>query len=90
MLLSMLPWQFLCCLDPGSTLFFGFWVDAILVSAMTEPGYDPLWLAALLMVNLQLAVITSPVRLNLYAMKSAVPSLDLRDFFPGSDPVIFD
>jgi TRAP-type mannitol/chloroaromatic compound transport system permease large subunit len=42
----------------------------------------------LLVVNLEIAVITPPVGLNLYTMKSVVPELDLGDIFRGIAPYI--
>lgn len=58
--------------------------------AITELGFDPLWFGALLVVNLEIAVITPPVGLNLYTMKSVVPvpELDLGDVFRGVAPYI--
>jgi TRAP-type mannitol/chloroaromatic compound transport system permease large subunit len=42
----------------------------------------------LLVVNLEIAVITPPVGLNLYTMKSVVPQLDLADIFRGIAPYV--
>jgi C4-dicarboxylate transporter DctM subunit len=39
-------------------------------------------------VNLEMAVITPPVGLNLYTMKSVVPRLDLADIFRGVAPYL--
>jgi len=74
-----------CLVDAASLLLV---VTPILVPAMSELGFDPLWLGILLVVNLEMAVITPPVGLNLYTMKSVVPSLDLADIFRGIGPYL--
>jgi C4-dicarboxylate transporter, DctM subunit len=63
-------------------------VTPILVPAIEELGFDPLWFGVLLVVNLEMAVITPPVGLNLYTMKSVVPELDLGDIFRGIAPYL--
>lgn len=74
-----------CLVDAASLLLV---VTPILVPAVTELGYDPIWFGVLLVVNLEIAVITPPVGLNLYTMKSVVPELDLGDIFRGITPYI--
>lgn len=74
-----------CLVDAASLLLV---VTPILVPAITELGFDPLWFGVLLVVNLEIAVITPPVGLNLYTMKSVVPELDLADIFRGVAPYI--
>jgi tripartite ATP-independent transporter DctM subunit len=74
-----------CLVDAASLLLV---VTPILVPAMSGLGFDPLWLGILLVVNLEMAVITPPVGLNLYTMKSVVPSLDLADIFRGIGPYL--
>jgi tripartite ATP-independent transporter DctM subunit len=74
-----------CLVDAASLLLV---VTPILVPAVTELGFDPLWFGVLLVVNLEIAVITPPVGLNLYTMKSVVPELDLADVFRGVAPYI--
>jgi C4-dicarboxylate transporter DctM subunit len=74
-----------CLVDAASLLLV---VTPILVPAITELGFDPLWFGVLLVVNLEIAVITPPVGLNLYTMKSVVPQLDLGDIFRGIAPYI--
>ncbi len=74
-----------CLVDAASLLLV---VTPILVPAMAGLGYDPLWLGVLLVVNLEMAVITPPVGLNLYTMKSVVPELDLGDIFRGITPYL--
>jgi tripartite ATP-independent transporter DctM subunit len=74
-----------CLVDAASLLLV---VTPILVPAMSGLGFDPLWLGVLLVVNLEMAVITPPVGLNLYTMKSVVPDLDLAEIFRGIVPYL--
>lgn len=74
-----------CLVDAASLLLV---VTPILVPAIEELGFDPLWFGVLLVVNLEMAVITPPVGLNLYTMKSVVPELDLGDIFRGIAPYL--
>lgn len=74
-----------CLVDAGSLLLV---TTPILVPAVEALGFDPLWFGVLLVVNLEIAVITPPVGLNLYAMKSVVPDLRLGDIIRGILPYI--
>lgn len=74
-----------CLVDAASLLLV---VTPILVPAISELGYDPVWFGVLLVVNLEIAVITPPVGLNLYTMKSVVPELDIADIFRGIAPYV--
>lgn len=74
-----------CLVDAGSLLLV---VTPILVPAIEGLGFDPLWFGVLLVVNLEIAVITPPVGLNLYAMKSVVPELDLAQIIRGVLPYV--
>ncbi|MQA95727.1 MAG: TRAP transporter large permease subunit [Streptosporangiales bacterium] len=75
-----------CLVDAASLLLV---VTPILVPALTALGYDPLWIGVLLVINLEMAVITPPVGLNLYTMKSVAPGLDLSEIFRGIVPYLF-
>src|SRR5699024_8139774 len=61
-----------CLVDAASLLLV---VAPVLVPAVEALGFDPVWFGVLLVVNLEMAVITPPVGLNLYTMKSVVPQL---------------
>jgi tripartite ATP-independent transporter DctM subunit len=82
----MLIMVFLGCLVDAASLLLV--VTPILVPAMSGLGFDPLWLGVLIVVNLEMAVITPPVGLNLYTMKSVVPDLDLGEIFRGIMPYL--
>jgi TRAP-type C4-dicarboxylate transport system permease large subunit len=52
-------------------------------------NYDPIWFGILLILNLEIGAITPPVGVNLFALKAAIPDVDLRDAIFGSVPFIF-
>ena len=75
----------------------GMFVDAASLIVITTPillplvkalGYDPLWYGIILVINLELAVVTPPVGLNLYTLKSCVPSLSLEEIIKSSIPFL--
>ena len=51
-------------------------------------GYDPIWFGILLILNLEIGAITPPVGVNLFALKAAIPDLNLKDAVFGSVPFI--
>jgi tripartite ATP-independent transporter DctM subunit len=75
----------------------GMFVDAASLIVITTPillplikdlGFDPLWYGIVLVINLELAVVTPPVGLNLYTLKSCVPSLTLEQIINSSIPFL--
>jgi C4-dicarboxylate transporter DctM subunit len=75
-----------CLVDAASLLLV---VTPIVLPIFTTLGYDPLWVGVILVVTLETAVITPPVGLNLYTMKSVVPELDIGDIVKGAVPYLF-
>jgi len=74
-----------CLVDAASLLLV---VTPVLVPVVEPLGYDPLWFGVLLVMNLELAVITPPVGLNLFAMKSVAPDIPLSQIIKGVIPYI--
>jgi tripartite ATP-independent transporter DctM subunit len=74
-----------CLVDAASLLLV---VTPVLVPVVEPLGYDPLWFGVLLVMNLELAVITPPVGLNLFAMKSVAPDIPLSEIIKGVIPYI--
>jgi len=80
-----------------SFIFLGMFVDAVSLIVITTPvvlptvvalGFDPIWYGILLVLNLEMAVITPPVGLNLYTMNSVIPELELGEILKGTMPYI--
>jgi len=79
-------------------VFMGMLLDAASITIVSTPiflpavealGYDPVWFGILMVMNLEMAVITPPVGLNLYTMKSIIPQLSLEEILRGAMPYVF-
>jgi tripartite ATP-independent transporter DctM subunit len=75
----------------------GMFVDAASLVVITTPillplikamGYDPLWYGIVLVINLELAVVTPPVGLNLYTLRSCCPVLTLEEIIKSTLPFL--
>ena len=75
----------------------GMFVDAASLVVITTPillplikamGYDPLWYGIVLVINLELAVVTPPVGLNLYTLRSCCPVLTIEEIIKSSLPFL--
>jgi len=81
----------------GILIIGGMFVDAGSLMVITTPillplikamGYDPLWYGIVLVINLELAVVTPPVGLNLYTLRSCCPVLTLEEIIKSSLPFL--
>ncbi len=71
--------------DAGSLMIITTPILLPLVKAM---GYDPLWYGIVLVINLELAVVTPPVGLNLYTLRSCCPVLTVEQIIKASFPFL--
>lgn len=78
-------------------LILGMLVDAVSLIVVTTPillplivslGYDPLWFGIVMVMNLEMAVITPPVGLNLYTLKAVAPVLAIEDIIRSVLPFV--
>ena len=76
----------------------GMLVDAVSLIVVTTPillplittmGYDPLWFGIVLVMNLEIAVVTPPVGLNLYALRAVCPMLSVEEIIRSVVPFVF-
>ena len=87
MLIIMAALIGLGCLIDGASLIIV--TTPILLPTITKLGFDPLWYGILLVLNVEIAVITPPVGLNLYTLKSiAGDRLTLGEIIRGTAPFI--
>ncbi len=80
-------------------IFLGMFLDGASVILIATPillpvievlGYDKIWFGVILMITIEMAVITPPVGLNLYVIKSIAPeNVSLRDIIMGAIPFVF-
>lgn len=64
-------------------------VTPILLPLVTALGYDPLWFGIVLVLNLEIAVVTPPVGLNLYALRGVCPMLSVEEIIRSVVPFVF-
>ncbi len=78
-------------------IVLGMFVDAASLMVVTTPillpliqgmGYDPLWFGIVLVINLELAVVTPPVGLNLYTLRGVCPFLTIEQIIRSSIPFL--
>src|SRR6056300_1834711 len=76
-------------------LIAGFFLPPVAIIVMTAPillpvieqaGFDPVWFAVILTINMEIGLITPPVGLNLYVIKGISPDISLPEILRGSLP----
>ncbi len=82
----------------GFFVILGCLIDGVSLIIVTTPvvlptvlklGFDPIWYGILLVLNLEMAVITPPVGLNLYTMKSIMKDrLTMEEIIRGALPYV--
>jgi C4-dicarboxylate transporter, DctM subunit len=81
----------------GLLIVGGMFVDAASLVVITTPillplvkalGFDPLWYGIVLVINLELAVVTPPVGLNLYTLRGCCPFLSVEEIIRASLPFL--
>ena len=60
----------------------------ILLPIITTAGFDPIWFAVILTINMEIGLITPPVGLNLYVINGIAPDISLRKILVGSMPFV--
>lgn len=78
-------------------LVAGFFLPPVAVILMTAPtllpiitslGFDPIWFAIILTINMEIGLITPPVGLNLYVINGIAPEISLATILRGSFPYV--
>lgn len=78
-------------------ILLGMLVDAVSLIVVTTPvllpviqalGYDPLWFGIVMVLNLEIAVVTPPVGLNLYALRGVCPDLEIEEIIRSALPFV--
>lgn len=78
-------------------IVLGMFVDASSIIVVTTPvllpvvtalHYDPLWFGVILVLTLEIAVVTPPVGLNLYALRGTCPFLSLHEIILSAIPFV--
>jgi len=94
--LNLAPWLLLlainvfllvagCFLPPVAIILM---VMPVLTPVLEAQGFDLIWFAVVLTVNLEVGLITPPVGLNLYVLKGVAPQVPLTTVLAGSMPFV--
>ncbi len=92
--LDVAPWQFiiLVCII---FIFLGDFLEVVSITIITLPiifpillaiGIDPVWFAVIMTINMEFALITPPVGLNLFVIKGVAEDASLMEVFQGTLP----
>ena len=60
----------------------------ILLPIITTAGFDPIWFAVVLTINMEIGLISPPVGLNLYVINGIAPDIKLKTILVGSLPYV--
>jgi len=78
-------------------LIAGFFLPPVAVILMAAPillpiivtaGFDPIWFAVILTINMEIGLISPPVGLNLYVINGIAPDISLKTILVGSLPYV--
>ncbi|MFO6462904.1 TRAP transporter large permease [Jannaschia sp. KMU-145] len=78
-------------------LIAGFFLPPVAVILMAAPillpiiltaGFDPIWFAVILTINMEIGLISPPVGLNLYVINGIAPDIPLKTILMGSLPFV--
>ena len=75
-----------CFLPPVAIILM---LMPILTPVLEANGFDLIWFAVLLTINLEVGLITPPVGLNLYVLRGVAPEVPLGVVLRGSIPYVF-
>lgn len=60
----------------------------IFFPVITELGFDPIWFGVLVVLMLEMGLITPPVGMNVFIVKSVAPTVELAEIFRGVWPFL--
>jgi tripartite ATP-independent transporter DctM subunit len=80
-----------------SYLVLGCFMEGYAMMVLTMPiffpvvtglGFDPIWFGVMVVIMLEMGLITPPVGMNVFIVKSVAPDVDLSDIFRGVLPFL--
>jgi TRAP-type C4-dicarboxylate transport system permease large subunit len=63
-------------------------VAPLLLPIIQGLGFDPIWFAVIMTVNLEIGLVTPPVGLNLYVVKNIAPDVPMSQVLLGVTPFV--
>jgi C4-dicarboxylate transporter DctM subunit len=74
-----------CFIPPAAVILM---VAPLLLPIIQGLGFDPIWFAVIMTVNLEIGLVTPPVGLNLYVVKSIAPDIPMSQVLLGALPFV--
>jgi len=74
-----------CFIPPAAVILM---VAPLLLPIVQGLGFDPVWFAVIMTVNLEIGLVTPPVGLNLYIVKNIAPDIPMSHVLLGVIPFV--
>jgi C4-dicarboxylate transporter DctM subunit len=74
-----------CFIPPAAVILM---VAPLLMPIINGLGFDPVWFSVIMTVNLEIGLVTPPVGLNLYIVKSIAPDVPMAHVLLGAAPFL--
>jgi C4-dicarboxylate transporter, DctM subunit len=74
-----------CFIPPAAVILM---VAPLLLPIIQGLGFDPIWFAVVMTVNLEIGLVTPPVGLNLYVVKNIAPDIPMSQVLLGVAPFV--
>lgn len=74
-----------CFIPPAAVILM---VAPLLIPVIEGLGFDPIWFAVIMTVNLEIGLVTPPVGLNLYIVKNIAPDVPMAHVLLGVVPFV--
>jgi len=74
-----------CFIPPAAVILM---VAPLLLPIIQGLGFDPIWFAVVMTVNLEIGLVTPPVGLNLYVVKNIAPDIPMHQVLLGVTPFV--
>lgn len=74
-----------CFIPPAAVILM---VAPLLLPIIQGLGFDPIWFAVIMTVNLEIGLVTPPVGLNLYVVKNIAPDIPMSQVLLGVTPFV--
>lgn len=74
-----------CFIPPAAVILM---VAPLLLPIIQGLGFDPIWFAVIMTVNLEIGLVTPPVGLNLYVVKNIAPDVPMSKVLLGVVPFV--
>jgi C4-dicarboxylate transporter DctM subunit len=74
-----------CFIPPAAVILM---VAPLLMPIINGLGFDPVWFSVIMTINLEIGLVTPPVGLNLYIVKSIAPDVPMSHVLLGAAPFL--